>query len=177
MLFYRQQIKKKNKNIISDIDKSSERPFYLSRINKPWRLTWLDEERPELFAYKAMNGCDGICRVEQCGLDNGYTLFICEDIEENPGKSTTNSIESIAFQLCKRFKVKPEKLILVEHYRESSISKESWLMVEFSERNMKSGFAGPTWRPMEIADWNRLGYEPRKRPIFGFDRSSMLKKV
>jgi len=157
--------------------KTSIRESYLKFMNKPWRLVWLDEGRPELFAYKSMNRCDGICRIERCELEDGFVLFICEDLDENPGQSTTNTIESIAFQLCKRFRVKPDKLILIQHHPLSLIPKGEWLMVDFSERSPRNGFSDPRWRPMEEKDWVRLGYRPRERPIHGMNRSSLLRPI
>ncbi len=157
--------------------KSTNQQHYLKFMNRPWRLTWLDEGRPELFAYKAMSTCDGICRIERSELHDGRVLFVCEDLDENPGQSTTNTIESIAFQLCKRFGVDPEKLVLLEHCPASEITKDEWLMVRFSERNLRTGFSDPTWHPMEEGDWRRLGYKPRKRPTRGMNRSSLLKPI
>ncbi len=158
-------------------NKPMDRKGYLNFMNKPWRLVWLDEGRPELFAYKAMNTCDGICRIERCELDDGRVLFICEDIDENPGQSTTNTIESIALQLCKRFRVNPEQLVLIQHYPASIIMKEEWHMVRFSQRSLRTGFSDPTWHPMKEGDWRRLGYKPRKRSIRGMNRSSLLEPI
>jgi hypothetical protein len=156
-------------------DKSAVHEGYLKFINKPWRLVWLDEGRPELFPYKSTNACDGICRIERLELGDGVMLFVCEDIDENPGQSTTNTIESIAFQLCKRFRVKPEKLILIQYYPGSKTMNVEWQLVHFSKRSLRAGFAGPSWHPIAEADWRRLGYSPRKRPIRGMNRSSLLK--
>lgn len=157
--------------------KTLDKPLYLKSINKPWRLAWLDDGIPELFAYKAINGVDGICRIERFKLNDDRVLFVCEEIDDNPGQNIPNSVESIAFQLCKRFDVKPEKLVLLEHFPTSRRHKELWHLVEFSQRDLRLGFKYPTWHAIEKKDWLRLGYKPIKKPARGMDRTSLLKPI
>src|SRR5437773_10208392 len=61
-----------------------------SFLTQPWRPLGLDEGRPTLFAYKASNRCDGVCRIERVDLSDGRVVIICEEIDGNPGQSVTN---------------------------------------------------------------------------------------
>ncbi len=150
------------------------RPSTLSFIDLPWRLNCLEAGRPELFAFKASNLCDGICRIERIPLRDGRVLVICEEIDENPGLSVTNGMEELALQLCEQLRIVPADLVLIEHYRTHYADEDEWNRVEFRSRDSKTGFVAPSWRPMSQADWISLGYKPRKRPRPWLVRQSLL---
>jgi hypothetical protein len=46
---------------------------------------WLVANQPEFFAYKAGNGCDGVCLVEQINLPDGRIVIACIQMAGNPG--------------------------------------------------------------------------------------------
>jgi hypothetical protein len=132
-------------------------------LHEPWRFTWLVEGAPELFAYKSPNGFDGICRIERVNLPDDRAAIICEDIDGNPGMSTTNAIEYIALQLCEQLEIEPELLVLIEHYDTWFADEEEWNLVQFKQRSMTEGFAEPSWHPLSAADWAIWGMRPRLR--------------
>ncbi|MDO8613275.1 MAG: hypothetical protein Q7R32_10715 [Dehalococcoidia bacterium] len=137
------------------------RPEHLAFLDKPWRFRLLVEDKPELFAYKAGNGFDGVCAIERIDLEDGRTAIICEEIDGNPGQSITNSIEHIATQLCDQFDIEPEMLVLIEHYDTWYARETEWDIVEFGRRSRESGFADPAWHPLSPHDWKMLGFRPR----------------
>lgn len=164
-------------NEISQIPKSnnaSHRLKELQFLDNPWKLLELKKDAPELFAYKSPNHWDGICRIQRFDLDNDKVLFICEDIEDNPGISTTNNIEFVALQLCESFDVEPNDFILIEHYYVSFHNKDEWNMVEFEEKNLHKGFINPSWKTMGQNDWNLLGYRPRRKRSQSIINNSLL---
>lgn len=132
-------------------------------LYKPWRLIWQIEEKPELFAYKSPNHFDGICRVERIDLPDDRVVVICEEIDGNPGRSVTNTIEYIAFQLCEQFNINPEQLVLIEHYDTWYCNEDEWNLVCFRKKPPESNFEEPEWRPMTEEDWSSLGFRPRQR--------------
>jgi hypothetical protein len=133
-------------------------------MREPWHLPWQRQELPELFAYKSSNGCDGICRIERIELDGGRTVIICEEIEENPGNSVTNAIEEVAFQICYKFDISPDKLVLIEHYEiDYGLDKDEWHLVKFEEYPPNSEFKSPSWIELTLSQWKALGFMPRHR--------------
>ncbi|MGC2236176.1 MAG: hypothetical protein WA584_08445 [Pyrinomonadaceae bacterium] len=135
----------------------------LDFIYKPWKLRVLDEMEPQLFAYKSANRFDGICRIERINLSNDYIVVICEQIDGNPGQSVTNAIEYIAFQLCDQFNINPQKLILIEHYDTWFCNENEWNLVRFEKMPPDFAFENPTWQPITKEDWQKLGFQPRRR--------------
>ncbi len=134
-------------------------------LYRPWHLGWQTEGKPELFAYKSPNGCDGICRLERIDLPDERVVMICEQIDGNPGMSVTNAIEYIAFQLCEQFDVNPEKLVLIEHYDTWFNKRDEWDLVSFAKKPPESNFDDPEWTPMTEEDWRSLGFRPRQRRV------------
>jgi hypothetical protein len=132
-------------------------------VFSPWSLVWPEDGRPELFAYKAPNGFDGICRIERIPQPDGRVVIVCEEIDENPGNSITNCIESLALQICVQFDIEPKRLVLIEHYLTDYAEDQDWELVTFETMPPDKVFEGPNWRPMSREDWRSLGLRPRKR--------------
>lgn len=152
-----------NTNKLKQIAKQFEgKPDF---IYKPWKLLWLNEMEPQLFAYKSSNRFDGICRIERINLSDDYVVIICEQIDGNPGQSITNAVEHIAFQLCDQFNINPHKLILIEHYDTWFCDEDEWNLVKFEKIPPDSAFENPTWHPMTKEDWRKLGFRPRQRRV------------
>ena len=143
------------------------------RVNEPWRLALLDEGAPTLFAFKASNWFDGICEVERHNLADGRTLFVIADIDDNPGQSTTNSIEYIAHQLAHRFDIAIGDAVFVEHFVLARATVE-WNLVEFQPLPGSDSAGTPRWRPMTAADWDEFGVRPRRRRAHRKESQSLL---
>ena len=131
----------------------------------PWRLTVYPEVRSFLFAYKSCNRIDGICRIEPIVLRDGRVAIICIQIPGNPGMSITNTVETIAFQVCHQFKIEPSKLVWIEHYLPRIFGFRKWSLVTFHSYPPRSMFYGPTWQVMDDQDWRDLGLPPRKSDV------------
>ena len=158
---YRLRTSSKLARELSDvIGRAKDRMDFLHR---PWKLTWQIEEKPMLFAYKSPGRFDGICQIERVNLRDGRVAVICEQIDGNPGRSVTNTIEYIAFQLCEQFNINPEQLVLIEHYDTWYCNEDEWNLVSFGKEPPESNFEEPQWRPMVEEDWRSLGFRPRYR--------------
>ncbi|MFL5802189.1 MAG: hypothetical protein ACJ8CR_10675 [Roseiflexaceae bacterium] len=133
-----------------------------SFIQKPWKAVWNIEEKPELFAFKSQNGFDGICRIERINLPNEKVVVICEEVDENPGNSVTNSVEYIAIQVCEQYRIDPQNLIWIEHYDTWYDKYDEWKLVMFNKKPPEDNFADPKWKIMTETDWRFLGFRPKK---------------
>jgi hypothetical protein len=131
----------------------------LDYLLAPWKPDVCGDVRSYLFAYKASNRFDGICRIERIFLKDGRVAILCIAIPDNPGFSITNAVEELAFQVSHRFEIDPTKLIWIEHY--PFFERGRWDLVSFQSRPPQSMFYGPTWRRMTEADWRQLGLRPR----------------
>ena len=133
-----------------------------NRLAESWRLAILDEAEPRLFAFKASNGFDGVCEVERHVLKNDHELFVISDIADNPGQSTTNSIEYIVKQLLNRFNRTLVNTTFIEHFALASGEVE-WNLVMFDQPAAADSAGAPRWRRLEFSDWQQLGLTPRFR--------------
>jgi hypothetical protein len=136
---------------------------WITRLLEPWRVMAWSDVRKFLFAFKAGNQCDGICRVERIYLRDGRVAVICTQIDENPGQSVTNSIETIAFQVCANFKIPSIDLVLIDHWKGRGPDRDEYTLVSFEQRPPAGMFEGPSWREMTEQDWKSLGLRPRNR--------------
>ena len=134
-------------------------------IFKPWRILWSEEEKPELFAYKSPNRFDGVCRIERINLPDGRIVIMCEEVNENPGKSITNCIEYLALQVCEQYDIDPKQLVLLTHHDTWYSADNEWMLVNFARIPPENSFQEPSWQEMTEADWRSLGFRPRKRRV------------
>jgi hypothetical protein len=135
---------------------------FTKRYSRRWRfcLTQVANE-PELFAYLAGNHCDGVCVIERVHLPDGRIVVACIEPRGNPGQSITNAVEEIAFQVCDRINIPPERLIWLEHYDLSEDAEWNWVV--FNKRPPERQFGGPTWITMTPDLWNSIWLRPRTR--------------
>lgn len=136
---------------------------HLDFIHERWRLMWPEDEHPDLFAYKSPNRFDGVCRIERINLPDGRVVIICEEIDDNPGRSVTNTVEYIALQVCEQLKIDPQNLVWIEHYDTYFADEEEWNLVTFDRVPPESNFKGPKWTPLTEDDWRSFGFRPRRR--------------
>jgi len=131
----------------------------MNSTTRPWRSMPAREGTPELYAFNAPNGADGICRIERNALPDRRTLVIVEEVVGNPGMSVTNAIEAIAAQLSQALDIPPGKMVIVEHYerRWEEPGTDHWDLVTFNQGG------APTWTPLDAAAWKSFGFRPRAR--------------
>ncbi|HVA14487.1 MAG TPA: hypothetical protein VNF99_14655 [Stellaceae bacterium] len=135
-------------------------PKELAFTSKPWRYPlWQVANQPQLFAYKASNGCDGICLIERIDLPDGRIVIVCTQTEGNPGQSITNSIEELCLQVCERFEIPPNRLVWLEHY--DFLTPDEWDIVNFKRRPPRSPFEDPSWTTMTPKIWRELKLRPK----------------
>lgn len=92
-------------------------PDEIGFIASPWRFPLHPvANQPELFAYKARNGKDGVCLIERIDLPDERIVVACIEIAGNPGCSITNSMEDLCFQVGERFDIPADRLVWLEHY-------------------------------------------------------------
>jgi hypothetical protein len=134
----------------------------LGFIDKPWRFNlWQVADQPELFAYKSSNGSDGVCLVERIDLPDGRIIVACIQIVGNPGRSITNSVEELCFQVCERFEIPPERLVWLAHY--DNYPHDDWTLVRFDDMPPDKPFGKPTWTSVTQEMWRNLRLRPKKR--------------
>jgi len=153
--------------VLADLRRVTEAdPHRWCFLSKPWRSIVFDEVLDYLFAYKAP-GSDGVCHIHRRRLPDGRTLVVCEQLPDNPGRSITNAVELIAFQVCVRFSIEPWQLIWIEHYG-PELGLNTYSRVEFEIMPPDGMFEKPSWHRMKKTDWETLGIRrPRslkKRP-------------
>ena len=118
--------------------------------------------QPELFAYKAPGGMDGICLIERIDIPDGRIVVVCIEVSGNPGQSITNSVEHICSQVCRRFAISPDKLVWLEYYDHPRMGK--WMAVKFGGWSVDGRFfEHPVWEPMTPNMWRDLRLRPKKR--------------
>lgn len=129
---------------------------------RPWRYPlWMVANEPELFAYKADNGADGVCLIERIDLPDERIVIACIEIAGNPGRSITNSVENLCFQVCERFDIPAERLVWLEHYDYHEPAE--WDIVTFARHPPDALFANPKWTELTPELWRELRLRPRKR--------------
>lgn len=143
------------------------------------------------FDYRGFFGRPAWCGLEVIPLEDGRTVVIATELEDNPGTSVTSVAEHLASHVCDRFGIDPDRLVWVEHYVYPSATRpgepRAFEMVNFRRlpppairwleavlRHHPSGWPGffedPEWRPMGDRDWQALGllsrepvaYQPQK---------------
>jgi hypothetical protein len=118
-------------------------------------------DSPHLFAYQAQNGCDGVCLIECIEIPDGRIVVACIEIAGNPGNSITNCQEALAFQVCEKFEIPPERLVYLEHY--DYYEPQEWTMITFARRPPHGPFEAPHAEPMTAAMWKGLRLRPLKK--------------
>ncbi len=144
------------------VRKRSSKDSDLDFTAAPWRFPlWQVANQPELFAYKARNGSDGICLIERIDLPDERIVIACIQVAGNPGCSVTNSVEELCFQVCERFEIPAGRLVWLEHY--DCHGDAEWNIVEFKRTPPDRPFEDPTWVRMTPKMWRDLRLRPMPR--------------
>ena len=97
----------------------------------PW-FPW-GQEGEEL-EFSGYYGSTGQCRV-YFRRYQGQSIVLVSDLPNSGGTSVTNRIEVVAAMVCLRFRIAPERLVLIQYHPPSSISGESFKLLSFRHRN------------------------------------------
>jgi hypothetical protein len=137
-------------------------PRDLDFTSAPWRYPlWQVANEPEFFAYKAINRADGICLVERIDLPDGRIVIVCIETAGNPGRSITNSVEELCFQIGERFEIPADQVVWLQHYDYDE--ENTWHMVSFKQIPPKGPFTNPEWIEMTPELWRSLRLKPKKK--------------
>ncbi len=148
---------------ISQYEALRERfPSELQFTSMPWKFSfWQTADEPELFAYNAPNGADGVCLIERIDLPDGKIVIVCIAVAGSPGMSITNCVESLCFQVCERFEIPAERLVWMEHY--DYYEPPEWNLVTFAAIPPNAPFSDPTWITMDKGMWRNLRLRPKRK--------------
>lgn len=150
----------------------------LAFTKDPWRYPlWQVANKPDFFAYKSGNRCDGVCLIERIDLPDGRIVIACIEATGNPGNSITNCVEDLCFQVCETFDIPAERLVWLEHYDYDDDGE--WSMVTFERRPPQNPFENPKWTAMTPGMWRSLALKPRRKMAkwHGEFRSKLTKLV
>lgn len=132
----------------------------LEWLDQRWQTPWERDRWPLLFAFKAPNLADGICRVERVTLPDGRKWMLLGNIDDNPGVTVTNAVEHVAFQVAAWLDLDVEHVIWLEYY--AIEGDHHWSRITFAMSPPEGMFAGPAWHEMTRGDWHALGVVPRE---------------
>jgi hypothetical protein len=136
----------------------------LSYLDEPWRYPlWQVGNKPDYFAYKAGNRCDGVCLIERIDLPDGRIVIVCIETAGNPGNSITNCVEELCFQICERFALFADRVVWLQHYDYDYADEQEWMMVKFAQLPPQAPFAEPSWMTMTPELWKGLWLKPKRR--------------
>lgn len=140
----------------------NENPKLEKLTSKPWRFSlWQVANQPELFAYSTNGAYGGICLIERIDIPDGRIVIVCIQVPGNPGKSITNAVENVCFQVCSQFNIPADKLVWIEHYHH--FEPDEWQLVTFSKMPPDDEFSGPQWKTMTAEMWKNLRLRPKKQ--------------
>jgi hypothetical protein len=136
----------------------------LDYLTEPWRYAlWQVGNKPEYFAYKAGNRCDGVCLIERIDLPDGRIVMACIETAGNPGNSITNCTEELCFQISERFELPADRVVWLQHYDYDHDNVREWMMVKFAQMPPRKPFAEPTWIEMTPELWKGLRLKPKRK--------------
>lgn len=106
--------------------------------------------RSEVLHYRGRNRLPAWCFLL---WDEEVKLAIVTEHKDNSGASITNAAEAVAEAICELKRVRPEELILVEHYGPESYhgqqNPHEFTRVEFRSLHP---FSGPQWKHITKKD-------------------------
>jgi hypothetical protein len=118
-----------------------------------------------IITYPGLHGRPAQCQIRVFDQAGGDAVLVATDIgDANPGASVTNTIEHIATEVCRRYRLDPARLTVVEHYDDRRTPRafllgrengESFDVVTFRRMPATAGdgtiaegamYAAPMWR-------------------------------
>lgn len=106
------------------------------------------------YDYPGYHGSQAHCRLRIYGGDpDRPTVVLATEAEDNAGTSITNAAETLATRVCRDFRLDPDTILWVEHYRDRAFIggrpqfKERYDLVSF-DRAPDGSFRHPEWRSL-----------------------------
>ena len=100
------------------------------------------------YEYKSQWGWDSKCGLEVLN-QQGFTLVIVTELDDNPGVSVTNFAEHLATHVCLDLQIDPMKLVWVEHYPDAGKRPypypAHWDAATFTFDILHGHFHSPSW--------------------------------
>ncbi|MFT3784917.1 MAG: hypothetical protein QM770_01965 [Tepidisphaeraceae bacterium] len=121
----------------------------------------------ERYRFTDPNGRDAACRIEIVPAVEDRVAVIATERFDNPRMSVTNAVETLATDVCRKYDLDPRRLAWIEFYDYpvdgEPLRVRSYDLVTFQGMDASPpSLSMPVWRPMQDADWRRLGLEPRR---------------
>lgn len=98
-----------------------------------------------VFIFEGFSNILSKCEVDILG---NVAVVTQMDMSERPGTSVTNAAETIAEDICNKFKIPYKKLIFIEHYKDESFGQETYSLVNFDIDCNK--FLNPKWKRISL---------------------------
>jgi hypothetical protein len=119
----------------------------------------------ELMPFAGLNGQESVCRVEVVPLKDGRHAVICEELDDNPGASVSDSWEAVVAKVGKKYGVPATGTVWIEHNAEPFEAAGQvmgrWQVVTFKPPRPDEQRGRAEWRNMTDDDWHELGLAPR----------------
>ena len=132
-----------------------------------------------IVTYPGLHARPAQCQIRVYDQAGGEAVVIATDIgDANPGASVTNTVEHIATEVCRRYRLDPARLTVVEHYDDRRTPRtfsfgrengESFDVVTFRRMPATSNgtiaegetYAAPMWRRINKQQAEALAGQPR----------------
>lgn len=101
-------------------------------------------EAGEELEFSGYYGSTGHCRM-YFRRERGQSVVLVSDPPRVSGTSVTNRIEVVAALVCLRFRIAPERLVLIQYHPPSVVGGESFMRLSFRHRNE---LHYPEWAPL-----------------------------
>ena len=103
-----------------------------------------------MYEFKGFHGCQSRCEYEVHALEDGGSLLVLTEIEDNPGTSVTNMAEHLATDICRKENISPQGLVVVEHYpARGTWVAETFDLVTFDFDWRQGRFTNPRWQRLD----------------------------
>jgi hypothetical protein len=103
-----------------------------------------------LLTYPGRFGIDGLCHIRVYQQDGRLPVVIAGGLDDNPGTSVTNAIETVAHEVKRTLFADGREFRLIEHYptQINQLPPPSFMLLTFTLSEGTPGFIDPRWTPL-----------------------------
>jgi hypothetical protein len=103
-----------------------------------------------LLTYPGRFGIDGLCHIRVYQQDGRLPVVIAGGLDDNPGTSVTNAIETVAHEVKRTLFPDGREFRLIEHHptQINQLPPPSFMLITFTLGEGAPGFADPRWSPL-----------------------------